>query len=171
MAEVTQERIVKLLKQDDELTQGKVAQKLGVSTGQVPMLLFCKAQVEVGIYKKAPATAASVKKLRDNENNRWELIAARTGQGVAAVKSLYEEAGGDVSKSYTGRGRNFNGGGNKKAATGSSGRSTGGKTTGGKSTGRQTGGKTTGRTTGKTTGRQTAAAGRKTTAGGRRNPS
>lgn len=151
MAEVTQDKLAKLLKADSELTQGKAAQKLGVSVGQVPMILFCKAQVEAGIFTKQPATAASVVKLR-TAGNRWELIAARTNQGVAAVKTLFKEGGGgDPAKSYTGRGRNFNGTAAKKPASG----------------GRQTG-KNTPAAGRKTGGRQTAAAGGRST---RRNPS
>lgn len=150
MASVTQEKIVALLKKDSEMTQGKVAQKLGVTVGQVPMLLFSKAQVEAGVYTKAPATQASVKKLR-NEGNRWELIAARTNLSVAQVKQHAEAAG--VLNSYTGRGRNFNGS-NKKSAP-AAGRKTGGRQTAKPAAGRKTGG------------RQTAGAGRST----RRNPS
>jgi hypothetical protein len=108
MAGYDHDKVVKMLKGNSELKQSEVAQKLGVSIGQVPMLAFCKAQVEAGVYSTAPKTSASVKKLRDNEGNRWELIAARTGLGVTAVKTAYEEAGGDISTSYTGRGRNFN---------------------------------------------------------------
>jgi hypothetical protein len=81
------------------------------------MLQFCRAQVEAKLYTKAPSTPTSVMKLRDNENNRWELIAARTGLGVAAVKTAYEEAGGDATTSYTGRGRNYNGNGADTSTT------------------------------------------------------
>jgi len=138
MAEVTQDKLVGLLKKDDELTQGKAAQELGVSVGQIPMLLFCKAQVEAGVFKKAPATPKSVVQLR-NSGNRWELIAARTGLGVAAVKSAYSEGGGgDPAKSYTGKGRNFAGGGTGKKPAASSGRKTAGAAGGRKTGGRQT---------------------------------
>lgn len=143
MAEVTQDKIVKLLKGDNDLTQGKVAQKLGVTVGQVPMILFCKAQVEAGIFTKQPATPPSVVKLR-NAGNRWELIAARTNLGVAAVKAKFKEGGGgDPAKSYSGRGRNFNGSTAKKPAA--TGRQTGKKTPTG---GRQTGGRATAATGG-----------------------
>lgn len=108
MAEFSYDKLVKSLQKDSELTQGKAAVAQGVSIGQIPMMKFCAAQVEAGVYAKAPATAASVKKLRDGESNRWELIAARTGLGVAAVKTKYEEAGGDVT-AYVGKGRDFSG--------------------------------------------------------------
>lgn len=103
-SELNYDKLVKLVKGDKDITQGQAAQKLGLSIGQVSMLKFCQAQVEAGKFQKAPATAASVKKLRDNEGNRWELIAARTGLSPAAVKAKYEEAGGDA-KAYVGRGR------------------------------------------------------------------
>lgn len=108
MAEVTVDKLAKLFKGNSELTQGQAAQKLGVTVGQVPMTDFCKAKVQAGVVSTAPATTASVKKLRDSEGNRWELISARTGVGVAKVKELYggEEA---AKASYSGRGRNFNG--------------------------------------------------------------
>lgn len=109
MAGYDHDKVVKMLKANGELKQSQVAQKLGVTIGQVPMLSFCKAQVEAGVYSTAPKTGSSIKKLRDSEGNRWELIAARTGLGVAAVKAAYEEAGGDTASSYTGRGRNFSG--------------------------------------------------------------
>jgi hypothetical protein len=112
MADFDYGKLVKLLKSDDELTQGAAAEKLGISTGQLNMLAFCKAKVEAGVVKKAPATARSVRSLRDKDENRWEMIAARTGVSVAAAKELYREAGGDPANSYTGRGRNF---GNGKA--------------------------------------------------------
>lgn len=103
-SELNYDKLVKLVKGDKGITQGQAAQKLGLSIGQVPMLKFNGAQVAAGVYQKAPATGPSIKKLRDSEGNRWELIAARTGLGVAAVKAKYEEAGGDA-KAYVGRGR------------------------------------------------------------------
>lgn len=136
MAEVNFDKLVKLIKGDDEITQAKAAERLGVSLGQLNMLTFCKAKVEAGVAKKAPATAKSVRSLRDSGSERWEMIAARTGLSVARVKALYEEAGGDVTNSYTGRGRNFNGGGAKpKAKASTSGRASGGKAASSKASG------------------------------------
>lgn len=116
MAEVTVDKLAKLFKGNSELTQGQAAQKLGVTVGQVPMTDFCKAKVQAGVVSTAPATTASVKKLRDSEGNRWELISARTGVGVAKVKELYggEEA---AKASYSGRGRNFNGTSTRKSGS------------------------------------------------------
>jgi hypothetical protein len=97
------DRLVKLLKQNDEISQAKAAEKLGVSLGQVNMLAFCKAKVEAGIVKKAPATAKSVKDLR-RAGDRWEMIAARTGLSVAKVRDLF--GGEEVARtSSVGRGR------------------------------------------------------------------
>jgi hypothetical protein len=138
MATYDHDKVVKMLKANGELKQSEVATKLGVTVGQVPMLKFCQAQVEAGVYNKAPGTPASIKKLRDVEGNRWELIAARTGKGVAAVKTAYEEAGGDASNSYTGRGRNFSG---ATTTTRSTTRS-GGKTGSGRPSATKTAGKT-----------------------------
>jgi hypothetical protein len=102
MAEVNFAKLVKLVKSGNN--QAEAARQLGVTTGQLSMLIFSQAQVEAGVWGKIPATAASVKKARDGDSNRWELIAARTGESVARVKALYKESGGDPNKSYTGRG-------------------------------------------------------------------
>jgi hypothetical protein len=108
-SELDFDRLVKLLKRDGDIGQAEAARELGITIGQLGMVKFCQAQVEAGVYGKAPGTAASVKKLRDGEGNRWELIAARTGKSVAAVKELYP---GDASKRLTG-----NGSSNGKKAT------------------------------------------------------
>jgi hypothetical protein len=116
MAEFDYGRLVKALRTNGELTQGSAAEKLGITPGQLNMLQFCKAKVEAGVVKKAPATAKSVRNLRDRDSDRWEMIAARTGVSVATAKELYREAGGDPAKSYTGRGRNFSNGPSKPKA-------------------------------------------------------
>lgn len=105
-AELDYDKLVKLVKGDNEITQSKAAQKLGLSIGQVSMLKFQQARVAAGVLKKQPATAKSVKDLRDKQGHRWEAIAAMTGLSPAAVKAKYEEAGGNASSSYVGRGRN-----------------------------------------------------------------
>jgi hypothetical protein len=157
MATYDHDKVVKMLKANGELKQSEVATKLGVTVGQVPMLKFCQAQVEAGVYNKAPGTPASIKKLRDVEGNRWELIAARTGKGVAAVKTAYEEAGGDASNSYTGRGRNFSGATTTTRSTTRSGGKTGsGRPSAAKSGGRPSATKTAGKTATKAGGRPSA---------------
>lgn len=123
-SELNYDALVRLVKSNKDITQAEAARRLGLSVGQIPMIKFCQAQVAVGVYSKIPGTAAAVKKARDSEGNRWELIAARTGKSVAAVKDLYP---GDASSSYTGRGRNFNGvssGSRKKTSSTSSARKT-----------------------------------------------
>lgn len=109
MAEVTLAKVTELVKRDNGISQKGVADKLGVSTGQVSMTIFSAARVAAGVYNKQPATAASVKKLRDSEGNRWELIAARTGLSVTKARELY---GGEAKAraSYSGRGRDFSNG-------------------------------------------------------------
>lgn len=96
--------------------QSECAKNLGVTPGQLGMLPFCKAQVAAGIFTKAPATEASFKKLRE-AGNRWELIAARTGATVGAIKA----AVGDGT--YIGRGR-------KPGTASTSTKATGAKATG-----------------------------------------
>lgn len=54
---------------------------------------------------KFKATAAKVVAARDKEGLRWERIALRTDLSIGEVKKLYEQGGGNVSASWTGRGR------------------------------------------------------------------
>jgi hypothetical protein len=74
--------------------QSEAARELGVTVGNIGAMPWARAQVDAGIYSEQPATAASVKKLRNVDGNRWELIAARVGESVATVKDLFggEEA-------------------------------------------------------------------------------
>jgi hypothetical protein len=101
------DRLVKLIRGGEE-KHSEVAKKLGVAPSALDMMTFHRARVTAGVAKKAPATGKSVRDLRDRQKCRWEEIAARIGTGVAAAKTLYEEAGGD-STNYVGRGRNWNG--------------------------------------------------------------
>lgn len=98
---VTPEKLVKLAKAD--YGHSAAAAELGVSVGQISSLAWSHALVEAGRYAKAPATTASVKKLRDVEENRWELIAARVGESVARVKELYGEEAAAASSVKRGR--------------------------------------------------------------------
>jgi len=54
---------------------------------------------------KFKATPGNVKKARDGQGLRWERIAARADISANAARALYEEAGGDLTESYTGRGK------------------------------------------------------------------
>src|SRR5215203_1671493 len=98
--------LVKLVKRDPEITQRAAAEEMGVGQTELSILAFCQAKVAAGVESEAPATAKSVKDLRDREGNRWELIMARTGLSKSEVIEMYggEEA---AKASYTGRGRNF----------------------------------------------------------------
>jgi len=134
---VSHNDLVKLAKRG--LNHSEAAAELGVSVGSISSMKWSKALVDAGQWGEIPATAAAVKKARDVESNRWELIAARTGEGVARVKELYggEEA---AAASYVGRGRNFSNGDTTTKKTTTK-KTTTGKTTTAKTTGR--GSKTT----------------------------
>lgn len=123
MADISQSKIDALVKKG--LSQAKVAEKLGVTPGQLGMLRYGQALVNSGKLKKAPATAKSVKELRDKQGLRWEFIAAATGLSVAKVRDLY----GD-KESYIGRGRKPGSGSTGKSSGRGSGRGSarGGKT-------------------------------------------
>jgi hypothetical protein len=151
MAEVNRSKLVSFLKKNEEASQKAAADHLGVTIGQLPMLTFCAAKVEAGIVKTAPGTPQSVKKLRDSEGERWEMIAARTKMSVAGVKRAYEEAGGNASSSFTGRGRNFsNGGSSNKTRSSGSNKKTSSRSSGKKTSAAKSGSKTRG--SGKKTG-------------------
>lgn len=85
------DKLVGFLKKNPDASQKAAADSQGLTIGQVSMLKFCEAKVEAGIVSKIPGTAASIKKARQ-DGDRWELIAARTGKSVAAVR----DAAGDV---------------------------------------------------------------------------
>jgi hypothetical protein len=118
MANLSYDRLIKAVKTAPDASQSDYAKKLGITVGQLPMLILCKAKVDAGVAKKAPATPKSVRTLRDQQSERWEMVAARTGVSVTKAKDLYEQAGGDPKNSYLGRGRNFgNGPSPKKKST------------------------------------------------------
>jgi hypothetical protein len=128
MAEVNEAKLLKAVK--GGASHGEAAEALGVTPGQLNMNAFCKAQVAAGLFSKIPATAASVKKARNSDGNRWELIAARAGISVAKVKDLY---GGEdaAAGSFVGRGRNYSGSkpsaANRKRTTAAKSKPKGGK--------------------------------------------
>ena len=88
---VTHEKLVKLVK-SGITSHSEAAVELGVTVGQISSLAWSRALVEGGEYSEQPATTAAVKRMRDVEGLRWELIAARTGESVAAVKELHGDA-------------------------------------------------------------------------------
>jgi len=99
---VTPDKLVKLAKTG--IGHSEAAAELGVAVSQISSLAWSNALVSAGRFSPIPATAAAVKKARDVEENRWELIAARTGESVGRVKELY---GGDeaAASSTVARGR------------------------------------------------------------------
>jgi len=124
---VTHEKLVRLAKTG--IGHSEAAAELGVTVGQISSLAWSKALVEAGQYSEIADSAAAIKKARDVENNRWELIAARADISVAAVKELYggEEA---AAESVISRGKK-NGNDDEEETTPRRGRS-GSKTTTGK---------------------------------------
>jgi hypothetical protein len=89
-------QLVKLAKQG--MGHSAAAAELGVTVGQISSLVFSKALVEAGQYDEVTkVTPAVIVRLKDDEGNRWELIAARTGKTVGEVKDLYVEGGGDLN--------------------------------------------------------------------------
>jgi len=129
--DISQSKVDQLVKKG--LSQAKVAEKLGVTPGQLGMLRYGVALVNTGKLKKAPATAKSVKDLRDKQSLRWEFIAAMTGLSVAKVRELYGN-----KESYIGRGR-------KPGQATTSGRSSGRSAAGRKNTGNKGKGNTAGK--------------------------
>jgi hypothetical protein len=119
--EISQAKLDRLVKQGK--SQAKCAEALGVTPGQLGMLRYGQALVNTGQLKKAPATAKSVKELRDKQSLRWEFIAAMTGLSVAKVRELYGN-----KDSYIGRGRKPGaGGGSSKSSSKPTGRKAGGR--------------------------------------------
>ena len=92
---VTHEKLVRLVK-SGITSHSEAAVELGVTVGQISSLAWSRALVEGGEYSEQPATTAAVKRMRDVEGLRWELIAARTGESVAAVKELHGDAENSV---------------------------------------------------------------------------
>jgi len=75
--------------------------KVGTSTA-VQLMYYAEPIADPSL--KIKATGAAVKKARDNDM-RWERIAARADISVSRARELFEEAGGDLDTSYTGRGK------------------------------------------------------------------
>jgi hypothetical protein len=91
------DRLVKFLRSGD-LKHSDAAKKLGVEPGQLDMMTFHRARLTAKRITKAPATSASVRKLRDQDKARWEEVSVRTGLSIAAAKEEYEAAGGDSTQ-------------------------------------------------------------------------
>jgi hypothetical protein len=86
--------LVKFLSKNEDAGQSAAADHLGITISQLPMIDFCRAQVEAGIWSEIAETPKAVLAARDKDGNRWELVAARADVGVAKAKTMYEDAGG-----------------------------------------------------------------------------
>jgi hypothetical protein len=114
-------KLVTELKKHPGNSERHYSEATGIPIGNIGSVLY-KAELEADPSLKIAKTAAAVVKAR-KQGLRWPRIAAYSGQSVAKVKELYEEGSGeDPSKSWTGRGRRFDGESGKKATTGQSGR-------------------------------------------------
>ena len=112
--------LVAELKKNPGNSERHYAEATGIAQSQIGSVLY-KAELAANPKLKIPATGASVVKAR-NTGLRWPRIAAYAGISVAKAKELYEEQSGEsAAKSWTGRGRRFDGEGKPKK-TGQSGR-------------------------------------------------
>jgi hypothetical protein len=112
--------LVAELKKHPGNSERHYAETTGIALPQIGSVLY-KAELEADPSLKIAKTAKAVAQAR-SKGLRWPRIAAYSGLSQAKVKELYTEATGeDPSKSWTGRGRRFDGEG-KPAKTGSSGR-------------------------------------------------
>jgi hypothetical protein len=111
---VTADKLVKLVK-SGITSHSAAAEELGVPVSAITSLMFSRALVDGGEYSEIAATSAAVKRARDVEQNRWELIAARTGESVGAVKELY--GGDEAASSSTISGRRTSNGATEEAET------------------------------------------------------
>jgi len=129
---VTHEKLVRLVK-SGITSHSEAAAELGVTVGQISSLAWSKALVEGGEYSEMNPTEANVRRMRDVEGLRWELIAARTGESVASVKELHGDA---ENSTVTGRRVSKENGDNGEETTTKRGRgrSTGKTTTGKRAT-------------------------------------
>jgi len=143
MAGYNQKSLVAFLRKNPDAGQAAAADHLDVGVSQLSMMAFCQAQVEAGVWDEISDTAKAIKAARDNDENRWELIAARAGIGVSAVKALYEEAGGSntgrISKNGNGESKSSKSTKSSKTETKTT-RTRGGKEPSGKAAGRRPGG-------------------------------
>lgn len=112
--------LVKELKKNPGNSERHYAETCGIPISAIGSVLY-KAEVEADPSLKIAKTAKAVAAARQ-KGLRWPRIAAYSGLSQSKVKELYTEATGeDPSKSWTGRGRRFDGEGNAKK-TGTSGR-------------------------------------------------
>jgi len=92
---VTPEKLERLVR-SGITSHSEAAQELGVTVGQISSLAWSKALVAGGEYSEQPDTEASIRRMRDVEGLRWELVAARAGISVAEAKELHGDAENSV---------------------------------------------------------------------------
>jgi AraC-like DNA-binding protein len=115
-SDLKNERLIKLLKSDPDQPESFYSDKVGIDRNKVgPAIWFNEPLADPSL--KFKGTPTNIVKARE-QGLRWERIAARTGMSVSEVQKAFEEkTGKEYKTSYTGRGRNFNGPGAKKAAS------------------------------------------------------
>ena len=120
-------KLVSVVKKNPGESESFYVEATGIPKSQM-LANLVKAEVEADPTLKIKFTGAQVVNARDKDGLRWPRIAARTGHSVTEVKALYEEhSGKSAAEAYTGRGRNFAGGGGSKTKTsGGAGRKSGG---------------------------------------------
>lgn len=132
-----QKALKKLSGNDPEasVSETKVAAEAGVPMGMVGKLIWASEPV-VWPQLKVANTDAAVANARDKQGLRWERIAARAGITVSQAKEMYQrKTGNDPNKTYTGRGRRFDGSSSATKPAGSGGKrgaATNGKGTSGR---------------------------------------
>lgn len=112
--QVSHAELLKLAKRGI-LSHTEAANELGLPTSSVSMLEWCKVLVEVGEWDTIAATSKAVQNAKDNDRNRWELIAARADISVQEAKNLYGDE--DDVKAAAVRGRGGNGNGESKTTS------------------------------------------------------
>jgi len=119
------QKVVSFMKKNPGASQQKISDGVGIPMSKLgPIMWAAEPEIDNSLRIANSGNDAAVAKrivaARENENLRWERIAAYLSHGgktysVADVKRLYSSTGKDPNKSYTGRGRNFTGGARKQA--------------------------------------------------------
>jgi hypothetical protein len=110
MAEALEnKKLQQLLKKHPGESGTFYANELGIAVGKIaPLLYYNEPLADPSL--KFSGTPAQIVNARENDGLRWERIAARTGLSLAEVRRRYEEkTGNSYQKSYSGRGRRFDG--------------------------------------------------------------
>lgn len=127
MAQNDQQKVIAFMRKNPGASQQKISDGVGIPMAKLgPLMWAAEPEIDnslrIANSGNDQAIAKRVVNARENENLRWERIAAYLSHGgktysVADVKRLYSSTGKDPNKSYTGRGRNFTGVARAKPAT------------------------------------------------------